>query len=121
MPAPELTAELRQRISAALDFVAAADGREAMRARNIWLIRETLRVVKPEHLTDDELAVIVSTLASAHGRVLMEHNGVSDPALVPLAPVLTLIASADTSTEFADEPADLAGQRVGGHVAHGHV
>lgn len=120
MPAPESAADLRQRISAALDFVAPAEGREAMRVRNIWLIRETLKTVKPEHLTDDEIAVIVSTLAAAHGRVLLEL-GVSDPLRIPLAPVLALVRTGDAAAKFADESTDLACQRVGGHAADGHV
>jgi hypothetical protein len=51
------------------------------------LIREMTRTVKLEHCTDDEIAVMVSALAAAHGR-LLERAAVADP---PMAKVLTLI------------------------------
>lgn len=106
MPPPETTAELRQRVCAALEFVAPPEGREAMRAQNIWLIREMMRTVKPEHLTDDEIAVVVSALAPAHGRVLLESGRVSDPAVATLAPVLALIQG-DAAPQLGDQAADL--------------
>lgn len=104
MPA-ESTAELRQRVCAALDFVAPQEGREAMRAQNIWLVREMTKTVKLEHLTADEIAVIVSALAPAHGRVLLESGlGIgADPAI---APVLALVRR-DAAAQLGDQVADL--------------
>lgn len=76
-----------------------------MRVQNVWLIREMMRTVKPEHLTDEEIAVIVSALAPAHGRVLLER-GIADPTLTPDAPILTLIRR-DAAPELGDQVADL--------------
>lgn len=108
MPTPETAAELRQRVCAALDFVAPQEGREAMRAQNIWLIRKMFDDgVKPEHLTDDEIVVIVSALAPAHGRMLLERGAVAGPALPHrLAKVLALVPG-DASPQLGDKAADL--------------
>lgn len=108
MLAPESVADLKQRVCAALEFVAPPGGSEAMRVQNIWLIREMMRTVKPEHLTDEEIAVVVSALAPAHGRVLLERGfggdgTVADPAL---APILTLIPR-DTAPQLGNQAADL--------------
>lgn len=109
MPTPETTADLRQRIDAALEFAAPPEGREAMRVQNIWLIREMMKRVKPEHLTDDEIAVVVSALAPAHGRVLLECGGVSNPAISgALAKVLTLVHSDDPAPQLGDEATNLS-------------
>jgi hypothetical protein len=96
--------DIQQRVRAALDFAAPPGGGAAMRAQNTWLIREMMRTVKLEHLSDQEIAVMVSALAAAHGRLLLLEGGtVADPVI---APVLTLIPR-DAGAEFLDEAADL--------------
>lgn len=119
-PSPETTAEIRQRVCAALEFVAPPEGRGAMRTQNIWLIREMMRTVKPEHLSDDEIAVVVSALAPAHGRVLLESGWRGVGGNPAVAPVLALVR-ADAAAQLGDEAADLAGEGIRGHIADGQV
>ena len=58
------------------------------RTQNTWLIREMMLTVKPEHLTDDEIAVVASALASAHSRLRAERVTVAD---APMAKLLALM------------------------------
>jgi excinuclease UvrABC ATPase subunit len=41
----------------------------ATREQNIWLIREMFKTVKPEHLTDDEIAAMAEILKAAQDRM----------------------------------------------------
>lgn len=77
--------EIREHICAVL--AAVNDGR--MRAHLIWEIKEIMSHVRPEDMTDCELAAAIAVLHAAHARVL-----VPPPVRRPILRVVSQVSSA---------------------------